>query len=221
MISQLRLKSYPQREFDILIHLSYNLLVNSQTGFSPILIILMVVLVLGAFYLGARTTGKSAIETLGQAFQMNKDVLPMEGAKALPSASITQLSKTTAAPSSSTNSISDANNVTISGQNSYPGGPINWSISFPKKGGDIAGFTSGPCVTKITGHFDGPGSNNQGNLVGEVDGNCGPRATNNFNPKVKVTFSGIANMTTGKIEIWYVMTQPFSTQSGFGLSFNP
>jgi hypothetical protein len=58
---------------------------------------------------------------------------------------------------------------TSTGEYSFLGQHVSYTISFPKNGGPVTGSFSGSCKGKINGHYAG---GNGGEVRGNIDGKC-------------------------------------------------
>lgn len=93
-----------------------------------------------------------------------------------------------------------------------------YKFYLPKKGGEVTGTISGFCNGNVTGTYDGK---NFGRVSGNIEANCPIGPLNLFKPQVKIQYEGIVNLTEGKINGSWKMTEPISMQSEFQLEFTP
>lgn len=85
---------------------------------------------------------------------------------------------------------------------------INFSITLPKKGGDIAGNLTGTCEGKISGKATAPDQDNESELTGEYSGDCKPIPTLGFKTHASGTFTGVAKFNEGKAQITATNKEP-------------
>lgn len=119
-------------------------------------------------------------------------------------------------------STTDADNVTFNGV--YYIGDFDktrFTIIFPKKGGEITGEVTGACNAKITGQMDSPDQDGDGRISGSLEGSCKPVPRFSFETAVKLTFEGMVHLNSGKIDVLYIITKPYSTRGYFNMYFNP
>jgi len=93
-----------------------------------------------------------------------------------------------------------------------------YKFYLPKKGGEVTGTISGFCNGNVTGTYDGK---NLGRVSGNIIANCPIGPLNLFKPQVKVEYEGVVNLTEGKINGPWKMTEPITMQSAFQVEFTP
>lgn len=106
--------------------------------------------------------------------------------------------------------------VTRSGEYSYSGYTLKYSLNVPKNGGDINGQFSGVCNGPIIGKFAG-GSG--GNIEGSTQANCKVAI---FSYNLKVTYTGKLYLKMGKVDINWAGQIPYTNNSGnLSINFEP
>lgn len=93
-----------------------------------------------------------------------------------------------------------------------------YKFYLPRKGGEVTGTISGFCNGNVTGTYDGK---NLGRVSGNIEASCPVGPLNLFKPQVKIQYEGIVNLTEGKINGPWKMTEPITMQSEFQLEFTP
>ncbi len=106
--------------------------------------------------------------------------------------------------------------VTRSGEYSYSGHSLRYSLTVPRDGGDINGAFSGVCEGPITGKFAG---GEGGNVEGSAQANCRVVI---FNYNLKATYTGKLYLKEGKVDINWSGQIPYTQNSGnLSINFNP
>jgi|GEM_PF-2321840 hypothetical protein len=108
--------------------------------------------------------------------------------------------------------------IIISGKTPYTGGENIYKFYLPKKGGDVTGTISGACNGNVTGTYDGK---NLGIVSGNIIVNCPAGPGNLFKPQVKIQYEGKVNLTEGKINGPWKITEPITLQNEFQIAFTP
>ncbi|MFH0936794.1 MAG: hypothetical protein V1808_00690 [Candidatus Daviesbacteria bacterium] len=108
--------------------------------------------------------------------------------------------------------------IIISGKIYISEGENIYKFYLPRKGGEVTGTISGTCNGNVTGTYDGK---NLGTVSGNIVANCPAGPGNLFKPQVKVQYEGKVNLTEGKINGPWRMTEPITAQSEFQLEFTP
>ena len=102
----------------------------------------------------------------------------------------------------------DKNIVTRSGEYSYSGHTLKYTIRVNKNGGPITGEFSGVCIGPITGKFVG---GEGGSIEGEAKANCKVAV---FNYNLKATYTGNLYLEGGYVNVNWAGEIPFTTNSG-------
>ncbi len=108
--------------------------------------------------------------------------------------------------------------IIISGKTYVFDGESTYKFYLPKKGGEVTGTISGVCNGHVTGTYDGK---NFGIVSGNIVANCPAGPGNLFKPQVKVQYEGRVNLTEGKINGHWKITEPITLQNDFQLEFTP
>ncbi len=108
--------------------------------------------------------------------------------------------------------------IIISGITYLLEGESTYKFYIPKKGGEVKGTISGVCSGNVTGFYDGK---NFGTVSGNILANCPAGPGNLFKPQVKVQYEGKVNLTGGKINGPWKITEPVTMQNEFQLEFTP
>lgn len=108
--------------------------------------------------------------------------------------------------------------IIISGKTYISDGENTYKFYLPRKGGEVTGTISGVCNGNVTGTYDGK---NLGTVSGNIVVNCPAGPGNLFKPQVKIQYKGKVNLTEGKINGPWKMTEPITMQSEFQLEFTP
>lgn len=98
------------------------------------------------------------------------------------------------------------------------GGESTYKFYLPRKGGEVKGTISGVCNGNVTGTYDGK---NFGRVSGDIVVNCPAGPGNLFKPQVKIQYEGKVNLTEGKINGSWKITEPITLQNDFQLPFTP
>lgn len=112
----------------------------------------------------------------------------------------------------------DPEMIIISNKIYISGGENEYKFYIPKKGGEVTGSISEICNGNITGTYDGK---NLGTVSGNIVASCPAGPGNLFKPQVKIQYEGKINLTEGKINGSWKITEPITAQSGFQLEFTP
>lgn len=108
--------------------------------------------------------------------------------------------------------------IIIPGKINILEGESIYKFYLPRKGGEVKGTISGVCNGNVTGTYDGK---NFGTVSGNIVVNCPAGPLNLFKPQVKIQYEGKVNLTEGKINGPWKMTEPITMQSAFQLPFTP
>lgn len=191
----------------------------NQKGFSSLIVVAILALLGIGFYAGA-TSQKSIISNVSE---LLKNPEPSVVPTSKPDASVGAVNQTepynAQKPYTST---SDSNKVTFNGV--YYIGDFDktrFTITFPKKGGDIKGDVTGACTGTITGNLEAPDQAGDGKITGNLDGSCKPVPRFSFKVGVKVAYEGMVHLNSGKIDVVYITTEPYSSRGYFNMYFNP
>lgn len=139
---------------------------------------------------------------------------------------ITTLISTTTSPAltapadlptlSPSSQVVQAGMVTRSGEYSYSGHVLKYTLTVPQKGGDINGSFSGVCEGPITGKFAG---GNGGNIEGSAQAKCSIAI---FSYNLKVNYTGKLYLNEGKVDINWAGEIPYTQNSGnLAIDFEP
>lgn len=123
------------------------------------------------------------------------------------------------APSSTTNNTSAPTDIiTTTGSFSYLGQGVNYTLSFPKNGGDVTGSFDGLCNGSANGNYTG---GDGGHVEGNVSGEC--VVLGFIKQPVDVKYWGNIWLKQGKINLeWEGKTGIYNLNKGsFSLNFPP
>lgn len=98
--------------------------------------------------------------------------------------------------------------IKISDEQSYYGNSIEYSIEFPKNGGNVKGYFKGTCNGDITGNYVG---GDGGSVAGNAKGECNILF---FKPKVDITYQGSVYLSDRKVVLSWAGEAPFGLKSG-------
>ncbi|MCL5784290.1 MAG: hypothetical protein M1142_02975 [Patescibacteria group bacterium] len=110
-----------------------------------------------------------------------------------------------------------AKNVVVrTGEYSYQGHTLKYTLRIPKNGGPITGDFSDACEGPITGTFDGQEG---GNVTGKAEANCKVVL---FNYNLKATYNAKLYLKQGKVDINWEGKIPYVGDKGsFTINFEP
>lgn len=106
--------------------------------------------------------------------------------------------------------------IIISGKSYHFDKENVYKFYLPRKGGEVTGTISGACNGNVTGTYDGK---NLGTVSGNIVVNCPMGPGDIFKPQVKIQYEGKVNLTEGKINGPWKITEPITAQSEFQLEF--
>lgn len=131
----------------------------------------------------------------------------------LASSVVPGISTPQATPTPTPNVVIQENMVIRSGEISYSGQSVKYSINIPKNGGDITGSISGVCTGDITGTYDGIEG---GKVSGEANPSCGIAfLRQTFN----ISYDGQLYLKQGKVDLNWEGNIPSTPGKGF-FSYN-
>lgn len=192
-----------------------------QKGFVPLLIIPILAL-LGLGFIVGVSSNKALIANIAEHVTISEPSVSTSSAT-LSVAEATSTPVPTSTPSTnSSTSTSDLNSITISGNTKISGSwQVNYTVTFPKNGGDITGSSDGLCVGKITGQAGLQDANKQAKFTGNYDGRCQPIVGLSFKTDAKAQFEGTIDYKLGKIAVTHEDTAPYPFRGYFELFFTP
>ncbi|MBI2338392.1 hypothetical protein HYU95_04375 [Candidatus Daviesbacteria bacterium] len=108
------------------------------------------------------------------------------------------------------------NIVVRSGEYSYSGYTLKYTLNIPKKGGAVTGNLSGVCEGPITGNYDGKEG---GKAAGEAQANCRIAV---FTYNLKATYDANLYLKQGKVDVNWAGEIPYTSNKGsFTVNFDP
>lgn len=108
------------------------------------------------------------------------------------------------------------NTVERSGEYTYSGYTLRYTLRIPKDGGAVDGNFSGVCEGPITGSFDGKEG---GKVTGEAKANCKIAF---FSYKLKAAYDANLYLKLGKVDVNWTGEIPYTPNKGsFTMNFEP
>lgn len=110
-----------------------------------------------------------------------------------------------------------AKNIIVrSGEYSYSGYTLKYTLRIPKDGGKVTGNFSDACEGPITGNFDGKEG---GKVTGEAQANCKIVL---FTYKLKANYEAKLYLNQGKVDVDWTGKMPYvGDQGSFTIYFEP
>lgn len=106
--------------------------------------------------------------------------------------------------------------VERSGEYSYSGYSLKYTVRVNKNGGPITGEFSGACVGPISGKFSG---GEGGNIEGSAQANCKVAI---FSYNLKVSYTGKLYLKSGKVDLSWAGQIPYTQNFGnLSINFEP
>lgn len=107
------------------------------------------------------------------------------------------------------------NSVTKSGEYNYAGKSINYTLYFPKNGGEITGSIDGSCSGPITGTYDGKDG---GDITGTLNATCFFAF---IEKSFQIDYSGKLYLEEGRADLDWEGEVPLTENKGnFTLNFD-
>lgn len=108
------------------------------------------------------------------------------------------------------------NMVVRSGEYSYSGYTLKYTLRIPKDGGKVTGSFGGVCEGPITGQFDGKEG---GKVIGEAKANCRIAF---FSYHLKAGYDANLYLEQGKVDVNWTGEIPYTSNKGsFSINFEP
>lgn len=158
----------------------------------------------------------------GSLWNKSTDVEVISGQTANISITIETANNTNPSLRDGYSSSSDQNTVTISGRFTIPDfNKIWYTFSVPKNGGNITGSMTGACEGTVTGQIQPQDRDNQSTFTGLLEAKCKPMVGFSWKVDMKAYLEGLIDFKSGKSQVIYNFSQPFSLRGSTNINFTP